>query len=339
MADQMPLWSLRSAFRTAVLGLLLAALWTCGGGSVAPSRLLSKPVGSGNLQAGTVGLALAESLRVLVTKDGTPLEGATVKWATPDGGALGPPTSLSDSSGRSAARWTLGTMSGVQIARASVSDAAGSPQDFLAEALPDTPTALVKPILSGDGQDGFSNRDLALPLEVKITDQFGNGVSGQNVGWSVTGDAALSASTTASGADGVAAVSVHLGTTTGPIQVTASAAGLANSPVTFTATNTGPLPRTASVLVGSVDSIYFRSARNGSTNPAVDTVGVSSRVTWNWVGGQHGVHPIRMPTFTGSIRMTGAGQSYFYDFTAPGTYDYNCLVHGFAMTGQIVVLP
>lgn len=275
----MPLWTLRGVFRTAVLGLPLAALWTCGGGSVGPSRLLSKPIGSGNLQVGTVGLALADSLRVMVTKDGTPLEGATVKWTTPDGGTLSPSTMLSDTTGISVASWTLGTGSGVQTALASVGDAAGSPQDFLATALPDTPTTLVKPILSGDGQHGFSNRDLAQPLEVKVTDQFGNGVSGQNVGWSVTGDATVSASTTATGTDGVAAVTVHLGTTTGPIAITASAAGLTGSPLNFTVTNDGPLPTSASVLVGSADSIYFRSARNGSTNPAVDTIALYGSVT------------------------------------------------------------
>lgn len=37
--------------------------------------------------------------------------------------------------------------------------------------------------------------------------------------------------------------------------------------------------------------------------------------------------------------MTGAGQSYYYNFVQPGSYDYNCWVHGYAMIGRIVVLP
>jgi plastocyanin len=35
--------------------------------------------------------------------------------------------------------------------------------------------------------------------------------------------------------------------------------------------------------------------------------------------------------------LTGNGQTYSFTFTTPGTYHYDCAVHGVAMTGTIVV--
>src|SRR6266496_4583547 len=40
-----------------------------------------------------------------------------------------------------------------------------------------------------------------------------------------------------------------------------------------------PAPTTAAVTVGD---IFFKSALNGSSNPAVDTVAVNGTVTWTW---------------------------------------------------------
>jgi hypothetical protein len=44
------------------------------------------------------------------------------------------------------------------------------------------------------------------------------------------------------------------------------------------------------------------------------------------------------PSFTSSGILTGSGSSYSFTFTAPGTYQYDCAVHGQMMTGTIVVL-
>jgi plastocyanin len=43
------------------------------------------------------------------------------------------------------------------------------------------------------------------------------------------------------------------------------------------------------------------------------------------------------PTFTSSAIKTGSGSTYQVTFTAPGTYQYDCAVHGTMMTGTIVV--
>ena len=52
----------------------------------------------------------------------------------------------------------------------------------------------------------------------------------------------------------------------------------------------------------------------------------------------HSVQSLGTPSFTSSAIMTGSGSSYSFTFTAPGTYQYDCAVHGPSMTGSIVVM-
>jgi len=97
-------------------------------------------------------------------------------------------------------------------------------------------------------------------------------------------------------------------------------------------------PATAAVTVGD---IFFKSDLNGSSNPAVDTVAVNGTVTWTWATSEalpHSVQSVGSPSFTSSGIQTGSGSSYSFTFTAPGTYQYDCAVHGQMMTGTIVVL-
>jgi plastocyanin len=94
--------------------------------------------------------------------------------------------------------------------------------------------------------------------------------------------------------------------------------------------------------VGSitVGNIFFESAHNGTRNPAQDTVSVGQVVTWTWTNTGSTPHSVRSqgsPGFTSSGTETGNGTTYTFTFTAPGTYQYDCAVHGSAMTGTIVV--
>jgi len=89
------------------------------------------------------------------------------------------------------------------------------------------------------------------------------------------------------------------------------------------------------VTIGS--GIRFASSHNGSQNPAVDTIPVGGTVTWTWTGSlPHGVHSTGSTSFTSSRIMTGSG-THAVTFTAPGTYQYDCAVHGTAMQGSIIV--
>jgi plastocyanin len=89
-----------------------------------------------------------------------------------------------------------------------------------------------------------------------------------------------------------------------------------------------------------VGNILFRSAHNGSQDPAIDTVAVGSTVTWTWTATgsvAHSVRSQRAPSFTSSDVETGDGKTYSFTFTTPGSYAYDCAVHGAAMSGTIVV--
>ena len=98
-----------------------------------------------------------------------------------------------------------------------------------------------------------------------------------------------------------------------------------------------PAPLTAAVTVGN---IFFKSAHNGSTNLAVDTIAVGGTVTWTWTNSgttPHSVQSVGSPSFTSSDVLTGDGKTYQAQFSSPGTYQYDCAVHGTMMSGKIVV--
>ena len=89
------------------------------------------------------------------------------------------------------------------------------------------------------------------------------------------------------------------------------------------------------VTIGT--GIRFVSDHNGSENPAVDTIPVGGTVTWTWTGSlPHGVQSLGATTFAGSDIKTGNG-THAVTFTEPGTYQYDCAVHGTSMRGTIVV--
>lgn len=94
---------------------------------------------------------------------------------------------------------------------------------------------------------------------------------------------------------------------------------------------------TGTVTVGN---IFFQSGHNGTKNPAVDTVAAGATVTWTWTSTgsvSHSVESEGTPSFTSSTIMTGSGNTYSVTFSSPGTYTYDCAVHGPAMSGRIVV--
>jgi plastocyanin len=99
----------------------------------------------------------------------------------------------------------------------------------------------------------------------------------------------------------------------------------------------GSAPLTAAVVVGNN---LFRSGHNASANPAVDTVAVGGTVTWTWTNTgsiPHSVQSLGSPSFASSATLTGSGSKHQVTFPAPGTYQYDCAVHGTAMRGTIVV--
>lgn len=89
----------------------------------------------------------------------------------------------------------------------------------------------------------------------------------------------------------------------------------------------------ASVSIG--DNFY---------SPATVTISAGESVTWTNGGDQpHSVTSTdglfdSSPDCPGNIDdCLGSGESYTHTFSSAGTFDYYCRVHGFAMSGTVVV--
>ena len=105
------------------------------------------------------------------------------------------------------------------------------------------------------------------------------------------------------------------------------------------ANTSGGTPTSGDVAV-IVGNIFMKSGRNGTVNPAVDTVAVGGSVTWTWTSTgnvPHGIQSLASPSFPTGPVLTGDGNTYRVTFNTAGTYQYDCVVHGVMMLGTIVV--
>ena len=133
--------------------------------------------------------------------------------------------------------------------------------------------------VSGDNQAGVVGSQLANPFVVKVSDAKGNPVQGETVSFAVTtvggnGTGSLSAATAETGADGTAATTLTLDTDDIPNTVTASVAGLAGSPVTFTATgNPGAVDAGTSTIAADSPVVADGIAVSNITVTAKDIFG------------------------------------------------------------------
>ncbi len=323
----------RMAAAVLVAALVLGA---CGGGGGGggngnnPAVTLSKASSSGDAQTDTIGAPLAAPLRVLVQEDGAPKAGATVTWTVlTGGGQLSAATSLTGADGVASIDWTLGNTAGAQTARAAVSGASGSPLGFTATATAGHAATLVE--LAGDNQSGILAAAFPTPLTVQVSDRAGNAVSGVTVNWSVTsGPVNLTSATSQTNAQGVGSMTVS-GTAAGTGIVGASSSNVAGA-ASFTGLEV--FNATRRVTVGA--ATLFRSNRNNSSQPAVDTVQAGEGVLWVSAGGTHTVESTGAPSFTSSGTLA-ASEPYLVIFSNAGTFQYDCAVHGGGMTGRIVV--
>jgi len=106
---------------------------------------------------------------------------------------------------------------------------------------------------TGQAQSATVGTAVAIPPAALVTDQFGNPVAGTAVTFAVTGGGgSITGASAISGADGMAAVgSWTLGNTAGANSLSATAAGLNGSPVTFTATATAGTATQAAINAGN----------------------------------------------------------------------------------------
>ncbi len=238
----------------------------------------------GNNQTGVAGTLLNDSLTVRVYAVGDtpprPLAGHTVTFSVTEGGGTvnGSTTTAvtTDLNGLARAAFKLGqtagssnnkvqitslNKAGAQIINLSATGTPAAPIEIVASANVGAAARMDK--IGGDGQTGYMGEVLATPITVKVTDTFGNIISGYTVTFNVTsggggfGTSGSSPATAVTGTDGTAQLNWRLGLTLGVQTLQVYGAFNASSPALFSATASEPLRRL------SYDSGDRQSARVG----------------------------------------------------------------------------
>lgn len=326
--------------------IVVAALAGCGGGgstNPGPTSSLAKAASSGDGQHAGVTTALAQPLLALVTRDGAPLAGSTVTWSTNNAGVVITPGGPTGDDGIASATVTFGTVAGPDTIRASLIGAANSPLRYIvvADAGPAAKLgflvaphnvlhgAVFTPVVKVAVQDSHGNTVTTAndPITIAIDDNPANGA--------LTGGGPVAALAGVASFPTLSIDSIGDGYT-----LTASATGLTSaSSAAFDVTATPPTPVAITVTVGP--GIQFLSVRNGSANPAVDTLAVGGTVTWNKAGGTHNVQSTGAASFPSSFgggpSNTVMGATYAATFNTAGTYQYDCGIHLTEMTGRVIV--
>jgi len=170
--------------RTWVLGVVAALLAAaCGSDNTSPE---SRPIiakaatKSGDLQSGPVSEALANDLRVVVTRDGAPASDVTVTWST-GSGTVTPTSDQTDLDGVSTSTWMLGDTPGGVTATASVPNATGSPVTFTATATDaGGPGGTIVQVLT-EGGTRFEPKDITVLVGTTVTWVWGTNAANHNV--------------------------------------------------------------------------------------------------------------------------------------------------------------
>jgi hypothetical protein len=176
-------------------------------------------------QIGTVGLVTAQPISVYVTdQNSNPMSGALVTWSIVTGkGTVDSATSTTNSIGDAVTHWTLGDTVGPNALQATL--AGGASITITASGVAGPATSIAK--VSGDSQTVASGGSSSQPLAVKLTDQFGNAVSGALVVWASPSGGTLSADSTVSDVNGMAQVTLATAASPQPYTITATTGILA----------------------------------------------------------------------------------------------------------------
>lgn len=220
-------------------GVLAAVVAGCGDDPVAVDPIAAMvKTGSTDNQLVAAGTVVPVSPEVaLTTASGAKAIGAAVTFTveggggTVDGGVV-----VTDSRGLARPReWTLGPIAGPNSLKATAN---GLEVTFTAFGIAGPAAAVVG--TAGEEQTAPVNTEVAIPPEVRVIDQFGNGVGGEPVQWQIFsgGGTVIGNGSMDSGPDGLAQVlGWRLGPTPGENIIEAGVPGF--PPVQFIATATG----------------------------------------------------------------------------------------------------
>jgi hypothetical protein len=283
---------------------------------------------SGDAQTAPAGFQLPDSLVVqLRDANGNGVGGRTVTWVVAaGGGVVDPVNSQTDQQGFAVTRWTLGPTAGSYTLNAVFSGLPSVP--FAATATADVPTTLA--LLSGNGQTAPVGSALPLPLRVKVTDGNGNPVDNVSVTWAAVGGGSVSSTTTGTDGQGIAEVTRTLGATPGAYTTTATVAGLAGSPVTFTSTAEVGAParlaflsQPAGALVGQMLASFqveIQDAQGNRVTTAANQVTITSSVAGTLVGDNSNNAVAGVATFD-ALALDEARNGYRFTARSSGLSD------------------
>ncbi len=224
---------------------------------------------SGLSQAANAGTGVGTLPRVrVVDQSGNGVAGFTVGFAASAASVIAPATSaVSDAdSFAQLSSWILSPVAGPNTVTATANGLAGSPITFSATGQVGPATIFAKQ--SGDNSIGLVNNPLGTPHVVKVTDAFGNGVTGVSVTWGVTGGGSVAPATSVTAANGTTQAIRTLGAAAGPVTTTATAT-VGGAPVTLVFTVT-------SALAGPTQIVKITG--DGQTGPVATTLPVPIQV-------------------------------------------------------------
>lgn len=291
---------------------------------------------NGDNQVDVVGEVLDAHLKVRVLDQyGNPVSGIRVSWAaTVGGGGVQPSLSTTESGGIAETAAILGSVPGENSYAAS--SGLLTPQIFKATAQIGPPSILYRE--TGNNQTGAVGAELATKLKVKVSDQFGNVVSGATVSWSVlTGSGSVLPESSTTDEGGFTETTATLGTTAGENSYAASLEGA--SPVNFKATG---LPDAPSLIAKVSGDLQLGTVGEEVAEPlkvrVLDQYGnnvAAVSVKWEATTGGGSVSPAHTSTDVSGLVSTVATLG-----TTPGENTYTASSEGlasviFKMTGQV----
>lgn len=204
-----------------------------------PGTATTVAINGGNNQSTAAGTTVATAPSALVTDvNGNGVPGVTVTFqVTSGGGAITGGVPATNASGiATITSWQLGNNVGANTLSATAPGLTGSPLSFTATGV--TGAATVMTVNAGDNQAASAGGQVPVSPSVLVADAFGNPVTGVGVTFAVaSGGGNITGGAQSTNASGIASVgSWVLGAIAGSNTLTATSAGLTNSPITFTAT-------------------------------------------------------------------------------------------------------
>lgn len=212
--------------------------------------LVLSVVSSGGVGAAVEGSALPSPLAVRVTRDGVPVSGEPVTWATTSG-SLSVTGSFTDARGIATAGWTLGA-SASEAEVTAVAQSYHAPESRAVFRITVWPRVDVRAV--GALRVGEVGRTTDQPLRIRAT-RAGSAAAGIPVQWTVS-SGTTSTISSVTDQDGFATASWQLGGAAGRVQARAAVRGHPEGPVVFEGV----------ALAGPVASILLASG--GAPRPA-----------------------------------------------------------------------